>query len=128
MNFFGIQLNIDEDCQTVAELVLRKAEELGYRCKSLELLDTLEIGTARYVRFRVDLNVRVIQNLGDFLHETSGRGVILPGGAEGYSCRMRGGRAGTIPFAKMQATSFGHPKVYRGNGIVNWERQFLKGA
>lgn len=125
MQFFGVQLVVDDNREGIAELVLRKAEELGFRCKALELLDVMDLGSFKYVRFRIDFDVPTLTTLVNAIFDATSRNVILPGGIGGYRCRMKG-REGIVPYSKMQLASREHPKVYRGNGIVNWERQFLK--
>lgn len=126
MHFFGIQFIPDDIRQDIAELVLRKVDELGLRCKTLELVDVMDLGSFKYVRFRIDLPLDVVVTVADAIRDATERNVILPGGVGGYVCKMKGGRTGVVPYSKMQLAGREHPKIYRGNALVHWERQFLK--
>lgn len=125
MQFFGIQFIPDDNRQDIAELVLRTLEKLGQRCKTLELVDVMDLGSFKYVRFRVDLPMNVVIEVVDAIRAATERNVILPGGVGGYVCKMKG-KTGTVPYSKMQTVGREHPKVYRGNALLHWERQFLK--
>jgi hypothetical protein len=125
MQFFAIQTTPYEDRHLLAELVLRKAEDMGFQSKTLEALDVIEVGSSKYVRFRIDLTINQIDAILTELHRV-GRSVIVPGGPYGYVCRMKDGRTGIVAYSKMQLSSTTHPREYRGNAVLHWERQFLK--
>jgi hypothetical protein len=120
MNLFAVQILRGESPRDVVELVLRKAEEQGASCKTLELLDPIEVGSRRYARVRADF-ARVDDVLESLYSST--RGVILTAHAGGHPIKTAG-RTGVIPFGKIQIV----PRetiAFRGNALPYWERQFL---
>jgi hypothetical protein len=125
MHFFAIQFYPVDSKLSVAEVILRKAEELGVRFKTLEALDVTSLGSSEYLRFRADLTIQEVEKVLNALYSPT-LSVILPGGPGGYLCKMKNGRTGVVPFAKMQIISIDHPRGFRGNALAHWERQFLK--
>lgn len=118
---FGVQALPGEADLHVAEVVIRKAHELGIQFKRLDTFETLSIGTNRFIRFDAGTTVDLTPVLDALFSE--GRGVIGVGGSA-FVIRL-GSRTGPIASTMMQ-TSQKPPRVYRGTLDPFWERQFTK--
>lgn len=121
MTFFAVQLCRCETTQDVAELVLRKASELKASCKTLEVLEVMDLGAWKYVRMQSDMDP--LTSVVSSLH-TPTRGVVVPEGTAGYVHHV-GSRKAVVPFSRMSVIARNPPVVYRGVDVPHWERQFM---
>jgi len=114
---FAVEVKPRELLSNVAELVLRTAHSEGLKFLRMEYLDSFEVGTRNFGRFRID---DYIGDLVDLIHK-QGRSVIASK-AGGYEVRI-GDRKAPVPITTMHSVSRA-PSMYRGPGAQHWERQF----
>lgn len=120
--YFAIQILPDEQAHVVAKLVLSTAKGLGILFRSLEVLDTISLGTHLYARMRADLEsaLQIVERL----EKQSPRGVVFENQGQ-YVVRMPNGRSGKVPYITMHAIAkLGQTRAYRGTKIKRWEQQF----
>lgn len=123
MQIFALELGNDTP-ESLVEKFLRKVDAMGFRCKTLEAMDVVDLGSTNFLRLRSDLP-QFTEVVNSF-YEPKVRGTILPG-TNGYVCKLSNGRSGVVAISKMQLAPRVPPKTYRGNAMAHWERQFLKG-
>src|SRR5579872_4597994 len=104
MKYFAIQLKRGESRETLAEKFLRRADEFKSACKSLDALDTIEIGSSKYVRFRTEL-ADVSMVVLSFFPEYA---VIIAGPGGEYICKMPT-RDGAVPGTRMLSIPISNP-------------------
>jgi hypothetical protein len=107
-----------ETVTDAANLILKTASTANIVFNTLEVLDTITLGTTRFARCRAD--IPNIERILDSIFIT-GRGVIAPN--EVYQVRFPNGRVGPVPHATMQAVAR-LPKTFRGTSSPHWRRQF----
>lgn len=119
---FGVQALPGEADLHVAEVVIRKAHELGIQFKRLDVFEPVTIGTHRFFRMDAGSSADLTSVL-DALF-SGGRGVIGVGGGDAFIIRL-GTRTSPIASTTMQVTQK-PPRVYRGTLDLYWQRQFTK--
>jgi small nuclear ribonucleoprotein (snRNP)-like protein len=120
---FGVQMRGSlETVSNAANLILKTASTANIIFDTLEVLDTITLGTTRFARCRADIpNIkRVLDSI--FI---TGRGVIVPDDV--YQVRFPNGRVGPVPHSTMQAVAR-LPKTFRGTSSPHWRRQFPNDA
>lgn len=119
MKYFAVESILRESPSKVTEAVIKVAASIKFQFKHIECLDTLEIGSTKFHRFR--LGKEDIEPLVEALFK-SGRGVVSLVGTE-YEVRLRTGRKGRLPSTNM-LTAPRQQQTYRGPSDPYWERQF----
>lgn len=124
MNLFAMQILVSEgNWAAVVQSFLTKADSLGFKCKSVEAVDSMTIGSFPYLRLKTDLDIEGLTKVVEALHADS-RGVIMPPGPQGYECRLKGGKKGVVALSKMHVTPRGESRSFQGNATKNWKAQF----
>lgn len=99
---------------------MKAAVEAQVLFQELEVLGTFEIGTRKFVRFRMD-RVNVDHAMSAIRKD---RAVITLNG-QGYKAQLPDGRVASIPTTKMHMVpSSNLQRVYRGPGHELWKAQF----
>lgn len=117
-HIFAVEIR-RETVHEVAEIVLRSAEKVGFKCPEIEALDTFQVGATMFLRFSV---ATPAEKLVDAVH-AAGRCVVGLT-ADGFVARLKS-RTGKVS----STTMFMIPRQqvkYRGPGAPHWERQFLR--
>lgn len=124
MTFFAVQVLPNEHAKDVAHVVLTTSVKQGATCKELTIVDQMEIGSRKFVRFQSDL-APLDTVLNAVLAE--GRAVIYVT-TSGYTMWRAEGKKASVPYMTMQVAGRGNPIRMRGNSLTHWDRQFLKGT
>lgn len=126
MNIFALQVLAVDTWESLVESFLKKADEMGYSCKTVEAMDSMTLGSFPYLRLRSDLDAEGLAKVVTSLHE-GGRSVIMPSGQGAYEARLKDGRKGAISLTKMHFVPKGSVRMFRGNAHKHWQRQFQLG-
>jgi hypothetical protein len=117
---FAVEVLFRETPIALAQEINQAAEELGYKFKDIEYLDTIQVGSNPFHRFRLALDPTRLQKLLDVLHSQK-RSVIGPSDG-GFEVRMKTGKKGSVSLTTILATAR-TPKMLRGPGDPNWRLQ-----
>jgi len=120
-NHIAVQILKGETVHTIAQKVLETASTVSPLFRALEILDTLDLPSATFVRMRTDL--LDVQPVLEAIQK-DGRGVVYWVGDQ-YIARLATGRTGRVATVKMhQAPRPGRAYFYHGTNRKRWEEQF----
>jgi len=119
--YFAIQILRCEKPEEAVKEILTVAQGMGIFFRRLELIDTLDLASCKFVKVRTDLvdPAQLIEAL-----FASGRGYVVREGVK-FVVNLVSGRTGNVPtFTMLSPGRPGATKMFFGTQIEKWSEQF----
>jgi hypothetical protein len=120
MKPFAVQ-SVGGTISSITREVIKAASSLGYVFSKIEFMDSIQVGSNNFYRYRLSCKEPTNHLLDELL--SRGLGVIGPKG-ENFEVRLVGGNKGLAPTSTMLSAPR-ESKILRGTKDPHWERQFV---